>query len=100
MLPKRAPRRKPPNDGQLTKLVAIVVRERRIALGMTLDQIGKAIGSSKTNMNNFELRCRQDMTLGLLERLSRALMTTPTEIMREALSRRVAVHDMRGDAAE
>lgn len=88
----RGKRLRVPDDGQLTRLVAQVVRERRIDLGMTQKELGESVGSSKTNQNNFELRCRQDMTLGLLERLSRALLTTPTEILREALSRRVAVH--------
>lgn len=82
-----------PLDAALTRVVARAVRARRIALGMTQRELGMRIGSSKTNVNSFELRPRPDMTLGLLERLAHALSISVVELIRQADAYRFLVHD-------
>lgn len=58
-----------------------IINERRLALGKTLDEIGRAVGVSKSTVQRWESGNIRNMRRDKLVSLAQALATTPDYLM-------------------
>ena len=57
------------------------IKQRRIELGLTADELAKKIGKSRATIYRYENGDIENMPTPVLEPLARALETTPADLM-------------------
>jgi transcriptional regulator with XRE-family HTH domain len=57
------------------------IKMRRLAMGMTLEQVAKAVGVSKATLQRYESGVISNIPAEKIELLARALGTTPSTLM-------------------
>lgn len=57
------------------------IKNRRIELGLTADQLAERLNKSRATIYRYESTDADNMPIGILEPLSKALSTTPAELM-------------------
>ena len=57
------------------------IKERRLALGMTVDELAKKLGKNRATVYRYESDEIKDMPLSVLVPLAKALYTTPGYLM-------------------
>ena len=58
-----------------------IIKQRRIELGLTADELAKKIGKSRATIYRYENGDIENMPTPVLEPLARALETTPADLM-------------------
>lgn len=57
------------------------IKQRRIALGLTVDELAEKIGKSRATIYRYEKGDIENMPIPILEPLAKALETTPADLM-------------------
>lgn len=61
--------------------IADKMRDRRLALGLTADEVAEAVGVSRSNIYRYESGDIKKMPIDIIEPLSKVLRTTPQDLM-------------------
>jgi len=69
--------------GTLRDIVAANVRDRRLRLGLSQEQLADISGFHRTYIGSVE-RCERNITLSTLEALATVLETTPADLLQGA----------------
>ncbi len=69
--------------GSLRQIVAANVRDRRLRLGLSQEQLADISGFHRTYIGSVE-RCERNITLSTLEALAVVLETTPADLLQDA----------------
>lgn len=69
------------NDSVLYAKSGARIKERREALGLTLEEVGKALGVNKSTIKRYEDGITKRITIATYERLAKILDTTPLYLM-------------------
>lgn len=57
------------------------IKERRIELGLSVDELAKRLGKNRATVYRYESDDIKDLPLSVLEPLASALLTTPADLM-------------------
>lgn len=57
------------------------IKARRMELGLSVDEVAEKIGRNRATVYRYENSDIEDIPTGVLETLSKALSTTPTQLM-------------------
>lgn len=57
------------------------IHSRRILLGLTLDEVGKACGTSRHTIHKYEKEIIKNIPSDKIEKIAKVLKTTPQELM-------------------
>lgn len=57
------------------------IKERRLELGMSIEELGKILGKNRTTVYRYETGYIENLPIDILEPIANALQTTPTYLM-------------------
>lgn len=58
-----------------------IIKERRLELGLTLEQVAQMVGTSKQTIHRYEVGIISNIPSDKIEALAKALQTTPQHLM-------------------